>query len=104
MLERFPPPDSLVSGGRRGGRDSRGRFKRNLGRGALVGVWVDPAHTRRRNTVDLAASAGRVPPGRYMTKGLARFATAWRRSGKTGSTARDAADTPPTVAPLRAVV
>ena len=82
VLEQFPPPDSLVSGGRRGGRDSRGRFKKNLGRGAFVGVWVDPAHTRRRKTVDLATSAGRVPPGRYMTKGLAkvrdRLAEQWR--------------------------
>ena len=82
VLERFPPPDNLVSGGRRGGRDSRGRFKRNIGRGAYVGVWVDPAHTRRRRTVDLAASAGRVPPGRYMTNGLAkvrdRLAAQWK--------------------------
>jgi hypothetical protein len=82
VLEKFQPPDSLVSGGRSGGRDKRGRFKRNLGRGAYVGVWIDPAHTRRRKTMDLASSDGRVPPGRFMKKGLAaklpKLAQQWR--------------------------
>lgn len=82
VLEQFPPPDAMVSGGRSGGRDRQGRFKRNLGRGAFVGIWVDPAHTRRRKTVDLASSTGRVPPGQYMTKGLSkvrdRLAEQWK--------------------------
>jgi hypothetical protein len=82
VLEKFPPPDSMVSGGRRGGRDKRGRFKRNIGRGAYVGVWVDPAHTRRRKTRDLATSPGKVPAGRFMKKGLAAklpvLAKQWR--------------------------
>jgi len=74
ILNKFPPPAKLTSGGkRRGKRASRGR--------AIVGVWVDPAHTRRRG-VSLATATGRVPPARYMKKGLdakrAVLAEQWR--------------------------
>lgn len=81
LLSRFPPPAAMMTGGRSGGRDSRGRFKANIGRGAYVGLWVDPAHTRRR-VFPLASSPGSVKPGRYMAKGLAekraRLAEQWR--------------------------
>lgn len=70
ILERFPPPASMMSGGRSGGRDSRGRFKANIGRGAYIGVWVDPIHTRRK-IYPMATSPGSVKPGRFMAKGLA---------------------------------
>lgn len=82
LLQRFTPPSGMLGGGRSGGRDSRGRFKRNIGQGAYVGVWVDPAHTRRRKTRDLATSPGKVPAGRFMKKGLAAklpvLAKQWR--------------------------
>lgn len=81
ILNKFAPPRSLLGSGTRGKRDSRGRFTANVGRGAYVGVWVDPVHTRRRKTVDLATKSGRVPPARFMAKGLAakrdRLAAEW---------------------------
>jgi hypothetical protein len=77
VLEKFSPPASLVGGGRR----SRRTGSRGSGRGAYVGIWVDPAHTRRRRTVDLATQSTRVPPARFMAKGLAakrdRLAAEW---------------------------
>ena len=77
VLERFPPPASLIGGGRR----KKGR-KSLAGGSAYVGVWVDPAHTRRRKTVDLVSRSARVPPGQYMSKGLAkvrdRLAAQWK--------------------------
>jgi hypothetical protein len=63
-----------------------GRRRKNRGwyaaQAAYVGVWIDPAHTRRRKTMDLASSDGKVPPGRFMRKGLAaklpKLAQQWR--------------------------
>lgn len=69
LLNKFSPPSSMLSGGSPGKRDSRGRFVRSKGR-AYVGIWVDPDHTRRRIGVSLASGTARVPPGRFMKKGL----------------------------------
>jgi len=69
LLQKFKPPAGMLGGGRSGGRDSRGRFRANVGQGAHVGVWVDPAHTRRSG-VELASKPGKVKPGRFMKKGL----------------------------------
>lgn len=78
LLEKHEPPAAMLGGGG-SRRDKRGRFARR-GR-AYVGIWIDPVHTRRRPTVDLASSAGRVPPARFMAKGLAakreRLAAEW---------------------------
>ena len=78
ILEQNPPPASLLgASGRR--RKSRGWY---TGQGAYVGVWIDPAHTRRRKTMDLSSVDGKVPPGRFMKKGLAaklpKLAQQWR--------------------------
>ena len=78
VLEQFKPPASMLgSAGRR--RSSRGWY---ASKSAYVGVWVDPAHTRRRKTRDLATSPGKVPAGRFMKKGLAAklpvLAKQWR--------------------------
>ena len=71
LLQKFKPPTSMLSGG--GGtpnqRDSRGRFLRTKGR-AYVGIWIDPDHTRSRRGISLANQSARVPPGRFMKKGL----------------------------------
>ena len=81
ILNQFAPPRALLGSGTPGKRDSRGRFTANIGRGAYVGIWVDPVHTRRRKTVDLASQSARVPPARFMAKGLAakreRLAAEW---------------------------
>lgn len=81
ILNKFSPPRAMLGSGVSGGRDSKGRFKANVGRGAYVGVWVDPLHTRRRRSVDLATQSTRVPPARFMAKGLAakreRLAAEW---------------------------
>lgn len=78
LLEKHEPPAAML-GGSGPRRDKRGRFARR-GR-AYVGIWIDPVHTRRRPTVDLAKSSGRVPPARFMAKGLAakrdRLAAEW---------------------------
>ena len=78
LLEKHEPPASMLGGGSQR-RDRRGRFARR-GR-AYVGIWIDPVHTRRRPTVDLAKSSARVPPARFMAKGLAakreRLAAEW---------------------------
>lgn len=66
LLKKFSPPSSMFYGSQ--SRDSRGRFQRK-GR-AYVGIWIDPDHTRSRRTIDLASQSARVPPGRFMTKGL----------------------------------
>lgn len=70
ILNRFSPPSAMLGSGTRGKRDSRGRFTANVGKGAYVGIWVDPDHTRRKRGVSLASGTARVPPGRFMKKGL----------------------------------
>lgn len=71
LLQKYSPPASMVGGG-------RGRRKGS----AYVGIWVDPGHTRRRPRVALASGSARVPPGRYMEKGLAakreKLALEWK--------------------------
>lgn len=67
LLSRFPPPGNMLSGGSKG-RDKSGRYTR-ASSGVLVGLWIDPAHTRRKGKV-VATSGGSVKPGKYMKKGL----------------------------------
>jgi hypothetical protein len=67
ILSKFPPPANMISSGSKG-RDKTGRFTRASG-GVLVGLWIDPAHTRRKGEV-LATAGGSIKPGRYMKKGL----------------------------------
>jgi hypothetical protein len=61
----------MLSGGSGKRRDQRGRFLTASQRGgsAYVGLWIDPAHTRRKGEV-LATAGGSIKPGRYMKKGL----------------------------------
>ena len=79
VLEANPPPASMLGASVRKRRKSRGWYG---GRGAYVGVWIDPLHTRRRRTQDLATSSGKVPPARFMANGLAakraKLAEQWR--------------------------
>lgn len=79
ILEQYPPPASVLGAS---GRRRRKNSGWNAGQSAYVGVWIDPAHTRRRKTMDLASSPGKVPPGRFMRKGLAAkmpaLAKQWR--------------------------
>jgi hypothetical protein len=73
LLQRFPPPSGMLGGGSGVRRDSKsGRFLTAAQRGgkAYVGIWVDPAHTRKVYRV-LDRSSGKVKPGRFMAKGLA---------------------------------
>jgi hypothetical protein len=71
LMQKFPPPGNMLSGGSGKRRDQRGRFLTASQRGgsAYVGLWIDPAHTRRKGKV-LATAGGKVKPGRYMKKGL----------------------------------
>ena len=79
LLEKNPPPSALLGASVSRRRKSRGWYS---GRGVYVGVWIDPAHTKRRKTMDLARNAGRVPPARFMKKGLdaklVKLAEQWR--------------------------
>jgi hypothetical protein len=61
LLNRFPPPARVLPGGSKKKNKAMG--------GVLVGLWIDPAHTRRKGKV-LATAGGKVKPGRYMKKGL----------------------------------
>jgi hypothetical protein len=61
LMQKFPPPGNMLSGGSK-------KKNRAMG-GVLVGLWIDPAHTRRKGKV-LATAGGKVKPGRYMKKGL----------------------------------
>lgn len=61
LLGRFPPPANMLAGGSKKKNKAMG--------GVLVGLWIDPAHTRRKGKV-LASAGGKVKPGRYMKKGL----------------------------------
>lgn len=61
LLSRFAPPANMLNGGSKKKNKAMG--------GVLVGLWIDPAHTRRKGKV-LASSAGKVKPGRYMKQGL----------------------------------
>lgn len=73
LLNRFPPPARMLAGGSKKKNKAMG--------GVLVGLWIDPAHTRRKGKV-LATAGGKVKPGRYMEKGLAakrdKLAAQWR--------------------------
>jgi hypothetical protein len=62
LLKKFPPPAKMLSGG-------GGKGRRKRGGSAYVGLWIDPAHTRRKGEV-LATAGGSIKPGRYMKKGL----------------------------------
>lgn len=62
LLSKFPPPGNMLSG-------ASGRGRRKRGGSAYVGLWIDPAHTRRKGDV-LATSGGSIKPGRYMKQGL----------------------------------
>jgi hypothetical protein len=61
LLNRFPPPARVLPGGSKKKNKAMG--------GVLVGLWIDPAHTRRKGKV-LATAGGKVKPGRYMKRGL----------------------------------
>lgn len=69
LLQKFKPPSSMLTNerGPRQARDKSGRFRRGR---AYVGIWIDPDHTRSRRGVSLASGSARVPPGRFMKKGL----------------------------------
>jgi hypothetical protein len=69
LLQKFKPPSSMLTNerGPRQARDKSGRFRRGR---AYVGIWIDPDHTRSRRGISLASESARVPPGRFMKKGL----------------------------------
>lgn len=65
-LFQYQVPASML-GGRRQGRDARGRYLSN--RAAYVGRWVSTGKRVKGRVV--ARDPGRAPAGRYMEKGLA---------------------------------
>jgi hypothetical protein len=84
LLQRFKPPTGMLGGGSGVRRDaSTGRFLTAAQRGgkAYVGIWVDPAHTRKVHKAILR-DTGKIKPGRFMAKGLdakrAKLAEKWR--------------------------
>jgi len=81
LLQRFKPPTGMLGnagGGQTQARDRRGRYRRGA---AYVGIWVDPAHTRKVHKAILR-DTGKIKPGRFMAKGLdakrAKLAEKWR--------------------------
>ena len=63
-------PPGLGAGGRRGGRDARGRFLRGSGGVAWIVTRRDATTGKRTKAGEFKREAGRVKPGRYMSKGL----------------------------------
>ncbi len=61
VLDKFQPPAAMTTSSR------RKRSRRGM---AYVGIWIDPDHTRSRRGISLASGSARVPPGRFMKKGL----------------------------------
>jgi hypothetical protein len=85
LLQRFKPPDAMLGSGSGARRDAKtGRFLTAAQRGgkAYVGIWVDPAHTRRKIHKVVLRDTGKIKPGRFMAKGLdakrAKLAEKWR--------------------------
>jgi len=84
LLQKFKPPAGMLGSGSGARRDAKtGRFLTAAQRGgkAYVGIWVDPAHTRKVHKV-LVRDTGKIKPGRFMAKGLdakrAKLAEKWR--------------------------
>ena len=82
LLKENPPPMRMITGMEKGKRANKNQRRAAMGLGAYVGVWVDPAHTRRPVKTSLARAPGKVRPGRFMKKGLdekrAKLAEKWR--------------------------
>ena len=57
-------------GGRGGGRDGRGRFLKGSGGVAWIVARRDAMTGKKSKAGEFKREAGRVKPGRYMSKGL----------------------------------
>lgn len=77
-LNKFKPPRKVLPKVK---RSAGGRRRVTVTGSVIVGVWIDPAHTRHRGR-QLDTAAGRIRPGRFMKKGLDkkrdRIAEKWR--------------------------
>jgi hypothetical protein len=71
LIEQFPPPIRFLTGLEKGKRATKRQRSRAVSRGAHIGIWVDPARTRRQVGRVLERAMGKVKPGRFMAKGLA---------------------------------
>jgi hypothetical protein len=63
-------PQGMGMGGRGGGRDGRGRFLKGSGGVAWIVARRDAMTGKKSTAGEFKREAGRVKPGRYMSKGL----------------------------------